>query len=74
VHLAHVLALAEQERDGATDRRAELAGHDVEFALLPSEPRRPTKAQTLAVVGLAVAAVAGIAWWLRGRRRRAARM
>jgi LPXTG-motif cell wall-anchored protein len=64
LHLAHVLALAQRERDGSARLRLK-----PELALLPAEPRKPTKTESLLVIGLGVALVGGAAWWLYRRKR-----
>jgi len=67
LHLAHVLRMAanETQRPGGT---RELQSKP-ELALLPPEPKAPTKAQSLLVIGAGVAVVGALTWWLVRRRR-----
>jgi FAD/FMN-containing dehydrogenase/Fe-S oxidoreductase len=63
LHLAHLLELAERE----CQKPVKVDGYTVEEMCLAAEPRDPTKGETLLAIGLGVAAVGGLAWWLSQR-------
>ncbi len=65
LHLAHVIALAERERQGPM----EIDGRAVELACLPKRPRTPTKTEAMLAIGLGAAAIGGLAWFLTKRTR-----
>ena len=62
LHLAHVLELAQREADGTR-----LPLNRPEDALLPAEPRDPTRVEALLALVVIVAVVAALLYWLLRR-------
>jgi FAD/FMN-containing dehydrogenase/Fe-S oxidoreductase len=77
LHLAHVLALAEREKNGTAGSGLPAVGSPKagdpalhpEDAILPPEPRKPTKTQAILVIGAGLAVVGGLVWWFVRRSR-----
>jgi FAD/FMN-containing dehydrogenase/Fe-S oxidoreductase len=67
LHLAHLLAFAQQEGGRTADQ---IEADVVERICVGEEPKEPTRAQALLVLGIGVAAVGGLAWWMLRRRNR----